>query len=110
MEVNSFAKRKIPRYLAEVIAYFQARIDKVKPFMEQILAMELEERELNAAQAQLAKAESLALRGGAETPAARPKRRNWFSERRDAKRAGKSRVSHLVSLGSYEELVLTTFL
>ncbi|KAL5969628.1 putative ATP-dependent RNA helicase DDX27, partial [Taenia solium] len=78
--------RVIPQ---EVVARFQARIDKVKPFMEEILTTELEERELNAAQAQLAKAESMALRGGAETPAARPKRTNWFSERRDAKRAAK---------------------
>ncbi|KAL5111668.1 putative ATP-dependent RNA helicase DDX27 [Taenia crassiceps] len=78
--------RVIPQ---EVIAHFQARIDKVKPFMEEILTTELEERELNAAQAQLAKAETLVLRGGAKTPTPIPKRTNWFSERRDAKRAAK---------------------
>ncbi|KAH9285324.1 putative ATP-dependent RNA helicase DDX27 [Echinococcus granulosus] len=80
--------RVIPQ---EVIARFKARIDKVKPFMEEILATELEERELNAAQAQLAKAESLALRDGAEASVTRPKRVNWFSEKRDAKRAKRTK-------------------
>ncbi|VDM32126.1 unnamed protein product [Hydatigera taeniaeformis] len=78
---------------AEVIAHFQARIDKVKPFMKEILAMELEERELNAAQAQLTKAENLVLRGDANSSAAGPKRINWFSERRTAKRSSKSWAS-----------------
>ena len=68
-----------------MIARFQARIDKAKPFMEEILAMELEERELNAAQAQLAKAENLALNGASD---AKPKRVNWFSMKRDMERAG----------------------
>lgn len=61
--------------------------------MEEILATETEERELNAAQAQLAKAERLAAASDRKTAAdpasaPRPKRTNWFSDKRDAERAG----------------------
>lgn len=81
--------RSFRRYVVDVIARFQARIDKAKPLMDEILATELEEHELNAALAQLAKVESLALHGKAGTTVAKPRRVNWFSEKRDLERAGK---------------------
>ncbi|VDD75742.1 unnamed protein product [Mesocestoides corti] len=80
--------RVIPQ---EVIARFNARIAKVKPFMEEILATELEEKELNAAQVQLAKAEQLMLHNGKDQSVPKPKRSNWFSEKREAEQAAKRR-------------------
>ncbi|KAL7062602.1 hypothetical protein AAHC03_0943 [Spirometra sp. Aus1] len=84
--------RSVPQ---EVIARFKARIAKIEPFMKEILATEAEERELQAAESQLAKAERLAAEraagGAGQTSAAPPfqKRTNWFSEKREAEREAK---------------------
>ncbi|KAM3171954.1 hypothetical protein ACTXT7_015545 [Hymenolepis weldensis] len=75
---------------ADVITRFQSLIEKVKPHVEEILAVEIEERELNAAQKQLEKAENLGKNGdaGRQVPY-RPQRTNWFSEKREAERVAK---------------------
>ncbi|KAM7541568.1 hypothetical protein Aperf_G00000036180 [Anoplocephala perfoliata] len=72
----------------EVIARFQTQIDKVQAYVKEILMAELEERELNAAQVQLAKAESLVQNKGT-VQTIRPRRTNWFSEKREEQRAAK---------------------
>ncbi|VDL63435.1 unnamed protein product, partial [Hymenolepis diminuta] len=73
-----------------VITRFQSLIEKVKPHVEEILAVEIEERELNTAQKQLEKAENLVKNKdtGRQVPY-RPQRTNWFSEKREAGRAAK---------------------
>lgn len=69
----------------------------MKPHVEEILAVEIEERELNTAQKQLEKAENLVKNkdAGRQVPY-RPQRTNWFSEKREAERAGKCVTFHQV--------------
>lgn len=88
----------------DVIARFQALIDKVKPHVDEIITTELEERELNAAQEQLEKAEKLAKsRGNGSNdplqPIYKPQRTNWFSEKREAAKAGKFPQSRVGKFG-----------
>nr|CDS32990.1 ATP dependent RNA helicase DDX27 [Hymenolepis microstoma] len=78
---------------ADVISKFQTLIDKVKPHVEEILTAEIEERELNAAQKQLEKAENLAKNKSTNQEVVyRPQRTNWFSEKRETEKAAKRKM------------------